>query len=824
MALEKYKQKRLFEKTPEPEGALGKSSSGRTYCIQRHDATRLHYDLRLEVGGTLKSWAVPKGPSLDPAIKQLAVHVEDHPLEYGSFEGNIPKGNYGGGSVMLWDAGTYDLLGDATDEEQLARGDFKFHLHGEKLRGDFALVRMKDRKTGKDGNEWLLIKKKDEFVQSPYDIDQHAWSVKTGRTQKEIEMELPARDQMKMPESIVPMLATLSPEVPTGSDWLYEIKWDGIRAMTFVKDGRTRIAGRKGNDITVSYPELASLHDSIAARSAIIDGEVTVLDEKGKPSFNRIQPRIMAVDAGAIAKHLVSRPAVFFAFDLLYLDGRDLRGVPLQLRKDRLRSILRPGPAMRLSEHFEGNGEGLLEAARQQGLEGIVAKRADSFYDSKRSRDWIKVKAVSEQDFLICGFTTEGKRDYFSSLLLCVWDKGRLRYCGNVGTGFDNTMMKQLFDLLSARIVKSPPAEDTIKLAQPIKWVRPDLVANIKFLEWTGDGRLRAPVFVGLRNDVDPSEVVRETAVAPVKTDLLPAGQDEATITVEGRMMRIKNLRKVFYPTEGYTKRDVINYYDAVAGLLLPYLKDRPLSLRRYPDGIAGEAFFQKNAENLPDWIRTATVKEGDEPALRVIGDNRAQLVYLAQLGCIDQNPWMSRLDSLENPDFMLIDLDPQECSFEKIIEAAHIVRRKLEAVGLTGYPKTTGGDGMHIYVPLEPVYTYEQTKSFAEIIARLCAAEKPDLFTTPRAVSRRIKDRVYFDYLQNGRGKTISAPYVLRAYEGAPVATPLEWNEVKPGLHPQQFHLRNAVARFERVGDLFAGVLTNPQRLEDALDQVALP
>lgn len=823
MALERYNQKRLFDKTPEPKGKVGQSETGRSYCIQRHDASRLHYDLRLEMDGTLVSWAIPKGPSLDPVIKQLAVHVEDHPLEYGSFEGNIPKGNYGGGSVMLWDAGHYELLGDATAEEQMARGDFKFRLFGEKLRGDFGLVRMKDRKTGKDGNEWLLIKKKDSFVQSPYNIDQHAWSVKTGRTQQEIAMELPARDWSTMPSSIVPMLATLSDEVPVGDGWIYEVKWDGVRSMAFINDGETRLTGRKGNDITKSYPELAGLHDLVGARSAILDGEIAVLDDKGRPSFERIQPRIMAVDAGAVAKYLISRPAIFFAFDILYLDGRDLRGVPLGVRKDRLKSVLRPNPTIRLSEHFEENGEALLEVTRQQGLEGIVAKRVDSFYESKRSREWIKVKAVNEQDLLICGFTTEGKRDYFSSLLLCVWDNGTLRYSGNVGTGFDNAMVKQLYGLLKAREVKRPPVDDVIKLPQPITWVRPDLVANIKYLEWTADGRLRAPVFVGLRNDIDPAEVVREKAIAVVKKDLLPAGQDEATVDVEGRSMRIKNLRKVFYPTEGYTKRDVINYYDAVADLLMPYWKDRPLSLRRYPDGIAGEAFFQKNAENLPDWIRTATVEEGDVPALRVVGEGRAQLVYLAQLGCIDQNPWMSRLESLDNPDFMLIDLDPQECSYEKIVEAAHVVRRRLEAVGLTGYPKTTGGDGMHIYVPLEPIYSYDQAKSFAEILARLCAAEKPDLFTTPRAVSRRAKDRVYFDYLQIGRAKTISAPYVLRAYEGAPVATPLDWNEVKPGLDPKQFHIRNAMARFERVGDLFAGVLTNRQRLEDAIEKITI-
>jgi bifunctional non-homologous end joining protein LigD len=343
----------------------------------------------------------------------------------------------------------------------------------------------------------------------------------------------------------------------------------------------------------------------------------------------------------------------------------------------------------------------------------------------------------------------------------------------------------------------------------------------VKFLEWTEEGRLRAPVFVGLRDDIDPSEAVRNVETAEVRALLIPAGPAEAAVNIDGHRFRIKNLNKVFYPADKYTKRDVVNYYDAVADLLLPYWKDRPLSLRRYPDGIEGESFFQKNAEGLPDWIRTATIDDGGE-AVRVIGDDRAQLVYLAQLGCIDQNPWMSRLDTLDSPDFILIDLDPQDTSYDRIVEAAHVVRQKLEAVGLAGYPKTTGGDGMHLYIPLEPGYSYEHSKAFCEILARICAGERPDLFTTPRAVSKRAKDRVYFDYLQNGRGKTISAPYVLRAYPGAPVAAPLDWNEVRAGLRPQQFHIGNAIARFDRVGDLFRGVLDKPQRIERALEKIA--
>lgn len=818
MALDRYRQKRRFDRTPEPPGKEI-AEAGRVFCVQRHDASRLHYDLRLEAGGVLKSWAVPKGPSLDPAAKQLAVLVEDHPLEYASWEGNIPKGNYGAGSMMLWDLGHFDAIGDEPPEKQIERGDFKFRLHGEKLRGEFALVRMKDRKTGGASKDWLLIKKKDAFARRGYNVEEHAWSVKTGRTQHEIEQDLAPLPEAPMPSRIEPMLAQLSREVPRGEGWLYEIKWDGVRAVAFLESG-VRFAGRKGNDITAQYPELAAVREQIGARSAVLDGEIAVLDEKGRPSFERIQPRIMASGTSAIAALARTRPAVYFAFDLLYLDGRDLRGLALSERKRRLRSITTESAFLRLSESFD-DGEALLEAARRQGLEGIVAKRAASFYESRRSAEWVKVKTTAAQDFVICGFT-KGERDYFGALLLGVFEHGRLRYAGNVGTGFDRALMKQIRELLEPLVAAKSPFAETVKLPQPVTWVRPELVATVKFQEWTEDGRLRAPVFAGLRPDVDPSECVRDReAQAEAPRELIPEGPAQTTVAIDGQSFLVRNLNKVFFPAQGYTKRDVINYYDAVAEWLLPHLRDRPLSLRRYPDGIAKEGFFQKNAEGLPGWIRTAVIRDGEEEAVRVVGDNRAQLVYLAQLGCIDQNPWMSRIDTLDHPDFLLVDLDAQQCSFDRVVEAAHAVRKKLEALGLSGYPKTTGGDGMHIYVPLNGGYLYEQTKSLAEILARLCAAERPDLFTMPRAVSKRRKDRVYFDYLQNGRGKTISAPYVLRPYDGAPVATPLDWTEVKPGLDPKRFHIRNALDRFRRTGDLFAGVLTQKQRLETALEKL---
>jgi bifunctional non-homologous end joining protein LigD len=826
MSLQEYARKRTFSKTPEPAPQQTAPARGNRYCIQRHAARSLHYDLRLEVGGALKSWAIPQGPSLDPADKRLAVMVEDHPLEYGSFEGNIPKGNYGAGSVMLWDEGTFELLGDAPAEEQLERGDLKFRLHGRKLSGEFAIVRMKGR--GK-GNEWLLLKKKDTAARPGWDIEKQAYSVATGRTQEEIAQGLAARSsEAAMPKAISPMLAYSSDTPPTDPGWVFEVKWDGVRALCYIRDGGSRLVSRKGTSIDAQYPELSAIHDHFDGKTAILDGEIAVLDEEGRPSFNRIQPRIMASGASAIARMAQANPAIFFAFDLLYLDGEDLRGKPLVQRKHLLASRIRPNPVLRYSEHFEAGVE-LLELARQQGLEGIVAKRADSAYVETRSKDWIKIKVFHEQDFVLCGFT-EGERDYFGALVLGIYDEGVLRFAGSVGTGFDRKMMQAIHERLSKLAIKKCPLAPAADLPKQATWVRPELVCSVKYHSWTEaeepvNRRLRSPVFVGLRPDIDPKECRRAPQTAVQRMVLLPGDKDEAAVKVEGRTIRIKNLNKVFYPQQGYTKRDLLNYYAAVADLLLPHWTDRPLSLRRYPDGIGKEGFFQKRADigGLPEWIRTERIiAEDGKEREQVIGGSRAELIYLTNLGCIDQNPWMSRVQSLDNPDFVLIDLDPHECGFDKIVEAAQHVRRQLEKLGLTGYPKTTGGDGMHIYVPLEPIYTYDMSKAFAEILSRLAAAERPDLFTTPRAVARREKGKVYFDHMQNGRGKTISAPYVLRAYDGAPVATPLEWREVVPGLHPKQFHIRNVLDRFDRTGDLFAGVLKNRQRLEPAMEKFA--
>jgi bifunctional non-homologous end joining protein LigD len=599
------------------------------------------------------------------------------------------------------------------------------------------------------------------------------------------------------------MMANIAERPPRGGEWLFEIKWDGVRGLCFIEDGELRILSRNGNRCERQYPELSVLPHYLDAEQAIVDGEIAVLDEHGVSRFALIQPRIRSEDPNSIAHMARKTPVHLFLFDLLWLNGEDWRGRPLTERKQKLQEIVKPHPLIKVSNAFTGSGEEILEAARQYGLEGVVAKRADSVYEPKRSRDWLKIKLVNEDDFVICGFLKK-KREYFGSLILGHYQDGDLRHAGQVGTGFDNRMIEELFRKMESLVIDKCPFQLEPKIAGDIVWIRPELVAKVKFLMWTKDHILRGPVFLGLREDLHMPPNPR--------VDL---SGTEVLVDVDGRRLKLTNLNKVLFSKDGYTKRDLIGYYDSVAQWLLPHLKDRALSLKRYPNGIHAEYFFQKDSPaSFPEWLRFANI----EDIRYVLAEDRAALLYLANLGCIDQNPFMSRVGTIDHPDWILIDLDPQECSFDRIVEAALLVRKKLDILELTGYPKTTGGDGMHIYVPVEPHYSYEETKSFAEVIARTLAGERPDLFTTPRSVAKRQKNRVYFDYLQNGAGKTIAAPYVVRAYDGAPVATPLRWDEVKVGLYPTQFTIRNAAQRFEAAGDLFAGVLRKPQTLDRAV------
>ncbi|MGH9613908.1 MAG: non-homologous end-joining DNA ligase, partial [Bryobacteraceae bacterium] len=660
MSLREYRQKRSFEKTPEPKPAKEKMAPGRdpVFCVQRHDATRLHYDFRLEMEGVLKSWAVPKGPSLEPLSKHLAMHVEDHPFDYGDFEGNIPKGQYGGGSVMLWDRGTYELLGEMSGPDQIARGDLKFRLHGEKVKGEFALVLMRGR--GK-GNEWLLIKKKDDEAKPGWNVEDYSYSVKTGRTQQEIAEDLPAKKKKlnatlkkkksfnpgkmagavkaAMPKTVAPMRAMLTDAPPAGKDWLYEVKWDGVRAICFVQDGKLHIESRSGKRCEQQYPELQVLPHYVDASEAIFDGEITVLDSQGRSRFELIQPRIGVGDPNTIAHRSRSTPVTLFIFDLLYLDGFDLRRTPLVERRHALESVLKPDERIRISDAFPASGEQMLEAARKHGLEGIVGKRAGSHYEGKRSREWLKIKVEKRQEFVIGGFM-EGEREHFGSLVLGLYEKNKLIPVGQVGTGFDAKTMRAIFEKLEPLITKKSPFTKRVPALRGITWVWPELVCEVKFLEFTKDGFVRAPVYIGLREDKNPKEVVRETDEAEQAETAdgalqLDSAKKEIVVQIDSHQLKFTNLDKIYWPKEGITKRELIEYYDSVSALLLPHLRDRPLSLKRFPNGIDGKYFFQKDShDQFPEWMQTETIwSEDSKRDIRyAIANDRATLLYLANL------------------------------------------------------------------------------------------------------------------------------------------------------------------------------------------------
>lgn len=813
------------------------ASPPRRFVVHRHHARRLHYDLRLEIYGVLKSWAVPKGPTLDPGEKRLAVLVEDHPLDYGDFEGNISPGEYGAGSVMVWDAGTYETIGPGSPEEQFDRGDLKLVFHGVKLKGEFALVRMKGR-----GNDWLLIKKRDAFAQPGWDPNELNWSVLTGRTQEEIAAEVPPRAGFPqrgpdpkpssappaacavpapLPETVQPMLATAASSLPEEGDWLFEIKWDGVRALAFLRDGEVRLVSRRGTALTAQYPELGELGKLLRAREAVVDGEIVALDAEGRPDFSLLQPRILLSDPGRIRRLAASQPVRYYVFDLLYLDGFDLRGCPIEDRRRLLEERLTPGEFIRISETLEGDPESILQAARAQGLEGLIAKRAGSIYEGKRSSAWLKIKLGRRQDVVICGYTT-GKRETFASLVTAVFTGGALRYAGCVGTGFDSKTARQLRQRLDQLRTNLPPVEVPAGLRKQVVWARPELVCTVRFQEWTPEGHLRSPVFLGLREDARPEDCIPETAL-PVQAPLVSGEKKQQAVVIEGRRLVLRNLEKLFFPTEGYRKSDVLNYYDAVAGLLLPFLRNRPVVLWRYPDGIGGPSFVQKQAPaGLPSWVQTEELaEEGGTKKRYVIINDRAALLALVNLACLEFHPWSSQLGALEQPEFLLIDLDPHQCTLARLLEAVERVRGTLQLIGLEAAVKWTGGEGFHLCVPLEPGYTFAQARQFAEILARWLAAAHPDRFTLERNPEARRPGTVYLDYAQNGRGKTAVAFFSLRGRPGAPVAVPVSAEELKHGFLPWEYTLRTVPARASQLASPIQAIWDRRQRLETALQKL---
>ena len=836
MPLNEYRRKRNFEKTPEPFPDTQSLAKDGQFFVQRHDASRLHYDFRLAIDGVLKSWAVPKGPSMDPAHRRLAMEVEDHPLAYGSFEGNIPKGEYGGGSVMLWDRGEFLIDGRESAQKQWERGDLKLELKGQKLRGAFKLFRMRGKTKG---TEWLLVKAKDAFATPGWTADELAASVLTNRTQREIAEEISA-NFTNATQATEPMLPTLVKTLPEGDSWLYEVKWDGVRVLCTVSDGSVDLRSRNGTSYNRSFPELMDLPQWLKLESGVLDGEIVAMDAEGRIHFGAIQPRLGGNRRGGNRRGGAGpepEGISLYLFDLLFRNGKDLRSLPLEKRRAALARVLQKNGRVQLSPALQGSATSVMEVAAEGALEGIVAKRRDSPYRPGRSTDWVKVKLERREDFVICGWLP-GKRKSFASLVLGLFDNEGLSWCGNVGTGFSEAELHSLSAMLKKSVKADGPAFAYGPWPSGMRWVEPALVAELRFAEWTQSGRLRSPVFLGLRPDKQPADCVREEAeLLSTPRTLAPSVQaEEPTNAVARKRARkrsaakssprpaISHGEKLYFPDDKITKGQLIAYYEEVAPYLVPHLQGRPAVLKRFPDGIDGKFFFQKNLPaSTPSWVPTVTLpSEHERREIRyIVIDDVNVLLYAVNLGCIEMNAWMSRTESIDSPDYILFDLDPFECGFAKVVETAHVLRETLAHLGLDAYVKTSGGDGLHVVTPLAEGHTYSEVKSFTEGMASAIGTMRPDLVTTERSIKKRPVGKVYFDYLQFGKGKTIASIYSVRPRKGAPVSMPLQWDELTAKTRPTSFHLRNTLSRLRKKGDLWEPVLRKGHVLQEALDKL---
>jgi bifunctional non-homologous end joining protein LigD len=875
--LRTYRAKRSADTSPEPVGTVS-SAHGRLFVVHKHAARQLHFDLRLEMEGVLRSWAVPKGPSYDTNDKRLAVKVEDHPIEYGDFEGNIPEGNYGAGAVIVWDRGEWVPLEDP--REGMEKGKLLFELKGYKLHGKWTLVKIK-----KSERDWLLIKERDGWVKQPGDVFPET-SVLSGLTVDEMkaghgpaakvraalaELDAPrARVDVK---AVHVMLAEPADAAFTRDGWLFELKLDGYRLLAGKSHGETILLTRNGNDYTGVFPEIARAITALPIDECIIDGEVVVLDAEGKPNFALLQQRGRLSAPIEVRRAAVELPATFFAFDLLAFDDIDLRPLPLTRRKQLLLDLLPALGAVRALDHIDLEGEAFLAQVTAMGLEGIIAKKADAPYRAGRSGQWLKIKAERTDDFVIVGFTEpKGSRSGFGALQLADCIGGTLVYAGRVGTGFTETLIGEIAELLRPMVRGTPachgpvgvpgtdpPPSEAIPETRTTTWVEPQLVCEVRFREWTPDGLLRHASFLRLRNDKRPEDCERQRwgGLAATKAG---AGADAGAATPNSlaagggadahgdahagarngetsaesipaakppveKKVTLSNVKKIFWPAEGYTKGDLIEYYRAVSPWLLPYLRNRPVVLTRFPDGIEGKSFYQKDApEFAPDWMRTTPIwSEDTQRDIRYfVCDDVESLTYIANMGSIPLHIWSSRVGSLELCDWCVIDLDPKEAPFSDVIRTAQVVDRLCGSIGLPRYLKTTGKTGLHILIPLGRQCTYAQSRTLGELLARLVLRELSDIVTITRHVTKR-GDKVYIDYLQNRHGQLIVAPFSVRPLPGATVSMPLRWTEVNDTLDPRAFTIRTAVQRMEHLGaDPMAPVLDEKPDLAKALEKLS--
>ena len=793
MPLDEYHRKRDFRRTPEPAGSVATAPGG-SFVVQRHAARRLHYDFRLEMDGVLKSWAVPRGPSLDPAEKRLAVHVEDHPLDYASFEGAIPAGEYGAGDVLLWDRGEWTPVGDAA--EGYRRGKLKFQLAGEKLRGGWTLARMGGR-ASEGGKNWLLLKERDAEARPATDGDILA--------ERPESVAVVAREPL--PDRISPQLAIVAEEAPGGDVWLHEIKYDGYRALCRLDDGRAQLFTRSGQDWSDKFAPVTRACAALPARAAWLDGEVVVLDADGRTSFEGLQAALGSPAAAANLRYVL--------FDLLHLDGVDLRGLPLEQRKQRLAALLRRAPddTLRYGDHVVGRGEAFLEQARDHGLEGILSKRRDAPHRDGRHPDWRKIRCHERGEFVVGGFTDPaGSRAGFGALLLGVHDEsGPITYVGRVGTGFSDARLGDLHRRLKALERPTSPFAPFPDMPPTPHWVRPELVAEVTFTNWTRDGRLRHPVFVGLREDKPATEVVRERPRA------VPAPRrSEETIELEG--VRLTHPDRVLWPEVGVTKLELARYYSEIADWILPHVAGRPLAVVRGPRGHAGTTFFQKHlAAGMPVPIRSIRLEDEEGEKDHLVIDSVAGLVALVQLDVLEIHAWGARADRVERPDRLVLDLDPDESlPWHLVVAAARAVRLRLEHLELESFVKTTGGKGLHVVVPLARRHDWAEMKGFARGIAADLARRLPDAFTVNSARAAR-SGKIYLDYLRNGQGATAVASYSVRGRPGAPVSVPLSWTEL--GGSPLDFTVRTVPERLAGLRtDPWRGLTTSRQSITSAM------
>lgn len=813
MTLSIYNKKRSFKDTPEPRGAKEMRNTFR-FVVQRHEATRLHYDFRLQLAGVLKSWAVPKGPSLNPAQKRLAVMVEDHPVSYIGFKGTIPAGNYGAGKVGIWDSGNYQPVNanhePITEKEALQglkKGELKFRLQGKKLKGEFVLIRLKN-----DQKNWLLIKHKDDYAtNTAYDAEGYSGSSKAAP--KTIGSIRAGKDR-KLKSFIKPMLAGISKTPFDDPGWVYEIKWDGYRAIAETGDGDPKFYSRNGLNFSERFPSIFQALKKIKHK-AILDGEVVLLNEKNLPDFQKLQHY----------ENYLNYPLVYYVFDILELDGSNVEHLHLTDRKELARKLLTKNQVIRYCDHLEEHGIAFLEKVKEQGLEGIIAKRKNSKYArGARSQEWLKMKNVQSTEVVIAGYTApKGGRTHFGSLVVASKmpaSNGKARaggweYRGHVGTGFTSATLAALMKKMKPFETKQSPFTSKVPLNGKVTWLKPKLVADIGYSEVTRDRIFRHPVFLRLRDDKrtkDINEEIVEEITETKRNEIMKVGKFDVNIT---------NRHKVFWPGEGYTKGDVIDYYDKVSNIILPHLKDRPLSLKRNPNGIRDDGFFHKDAgENAPEFVDVYKVESESSNKIidYILGNNKATLLYLANLGCIEINPWNSTSKKPDHPTWMVIDIDPSGANdFKDVVDVALVTKKILDKAGVDAYCKTSGASGLHVYVPMKNRYDYDAVKDFAHIIATLVQEQLPKTTSIERSLKKR-GAKIYIDYLQNRSGQTLASAYSLRPRKGATVSTPLHWKEVSHKLHPSQFTIENTLARLEKEGDLFKPVLTGSTNIEKAL------